>query len=398
MTSRATRFATLAGLVAGVAAVGVPAAHAAPVPVTTATTFQVTCNAVPSAFSGPTADGKPATVAVTAPPSVAPGETFDIVIDPGTVQIPNSVSGADVKKISRAKIDLPIPANAEFIGAGIADPGNLTAGVPASVIRVDEAGNPSATGSLLRLSGNNVTIGNGPSSSTSSHGGLAVNAQSGATTTLAFPKIRITLKAGASGTIEPVVRTAGAAGAFGTPESFLTFLPQVSHWLAGTIWAPTYCSPRDTPESGLNSGAGPLATIAIEGDPVDPGTGAETSATIDGPVSASTGEKVSFALNVAPETATGTAQFMVDGKPVGDPRPVVRGIARLDLTFGKPGVKVVTAVFTDSDGKQYTTASHVLTVTGGDTGPVDPQPENPGGTGSLGGLLPGLDLGSLGGR
>lgn len=396
MNSRATRFATLAGLVAGVAAVGIPAAHAAPAPVTTSSTFQVTCNAVPSAFSGPTADGKPATVTVTAPPSVAPGEIFDIEIDPGTVQIPNSVSGANVQKISRAKIDLPIPSNAELISAGVADPGNLTAGVPASVIRVDEAGAPSATGSLLRLSGNNVTIGNGPSSSTSSHGGLAINAQAGATTDLAFPKIRMTLKAGPSGTIEPSVRTAGAAGTFGTSESFLTFLPQVSHWLAGTIWAPTYCSPRDTPESGLNSGAGQLASIAVEGDPVDPGPGTQTSATIDGPAAVHVGEKASFVADIAPETATGTVQFMVDGKPVGEPRPVVRGVARLDLTFEKAGTKSVTAVFSDAGGQPHTTMAHMLTVTGDDTGPVDPQPGNPG-LGSLAGILPGLDLGSLAG-
>lgn len=394
MNCRATRFTTLAGLVAGVAATGISAATAAPAAVTTETTFQVTCQAVPSAFTGPTSDGKPATVKVTAPSSVAPGETFDIEIDPGAVSIPNSVSGANVQKISRAKIDIPIPSNAEFVSAAIANPGNLTAGTPTSVIRVDEAGNPSATGALLRMSGGNVTIGNGPSTSTTSHGGAAINAQPGDTTVLAFPTVRITLRAGQSGTIEPGVRTAGAAGKFGAAESFLTFLPQVSHWLAGTIWAPTYCSPRDTPEAGLNAGAGALATIAIAGDPVEPGNpGTATSATIEGPAAVSTGEKAALSANVSPESVSGTVQFIVDGAPVGDSRPVVRGIARLDLTFDKAGTKSVTAVFTDADGKTHVTAPFTLTVTGSETSPTDPEPEKPG---SLD--FGSLDFGSLTGR
>lgn len=399
MSSRLTRLTTIAGLIAGAAVVSTSAAAAAPAPITTASTFEVTCRAVPSAFAGATSDGKPATVKVLAPPTVAPGETFDIEIDPGTVQIPNSVSGANVQKISRAKIDIAIPANAEYVTAAIADPGNLTAGASASVIRVDESGNPSASGPILRLSGDNLTIGNGPSSSTNSHAGMAINAQSGANTTIAFPNVRITLKAGASGTIEPKVRTAGSAGTFGAPESFLTFLPQVSHWIGGTIWAPTYCSPRDGEGGPLNAGAGPLATIAIGGDtgPVDPDPGTMVSAAIEGPATATTGDKLSYSVKVSPETATGTVQFKVDGKQVGDPRPAVRGVARLDLTFNTAGSKSITAVFTDSGGKQHTTAAHALTVTGGDTGPVDPEPGNPGGAGSLANILPGLDTGSLSG-
>ncbi|MGW6378672.1 Ig-like domain-containing protein [Rhodococcus sp. NPDC055112] len=398
MPSRSIRLATIVGVVAGAAAVSAPAATAAPAAVTTTSTFQVTCRAVPSAFAGATSDGKPATVTVSAPPTVAPGETFDVEIDPGIVQIPNSVSGANVQKISRAKIDLAVPANAEFVAAAVADPGNLTAGAPASVIRVDESGNPSASGPILRLSGGNVSIGNGPSASTNSHAGMAINAQSGANTDIAFPKVRITLKAGASGTIEPKVRTAGAAGTFGTPESFLTFLPQVSHWIGGTIWAPTYCSPRDGESTALNAGAGALATIAI-GDtgPVDPGPGTEVSAAIEGPTTATTGDKLSYAVRVSPETTNGTVQFKADGKAVGDPRPVVRGLARLDLTFNTAGSKSITAVFTGTDGKQHTTAAHTLTVTGGNTGPVDPEPGNPGGAGSLANILPGLDTGSLSG-
>lgn len=121
-------------------------ATAAPVVETTSTTFQATCRAVPSAFSEPSSDGKPSTVRVSASAVVALGRVFDIDLDPGSVQIPNDVSGAIVKKISRLKIDLPIPANAEFVSATVTDPGNVVAGKPASVVRVNEDGTPVADG------------------------------------------------------------------------------------------------------------------------------------------------------------------------------------------------------------------------------------------------------------
>ncbi|SEL37179.1 Ig-like domain-containing protein [Rhodococcus maanshanensis] len=379
MSSRALCLTTLVGLAAGAAVVTATSAGAAPI--TTTSTFQVTCHAVPSAFAGPQSDGKSVTVRVTAPPTVAPGETFDVEIDPGTVQVPNSTSGANLKEISRAKIDFAIPANAQFVTATVADPGNLTAGTPASMIRVDESGTPTSTGQILRLSGNNVTIGNGPSSSTNSTGGMTLNPDSGDTTTIRFPKTRITLTAGNAGTIEPRLRTSGAAGTFGSPESFLTLLPRFGHWLAGNIWAPTSCSPRDGEGAGLNDGAGPLASIAISG--VDPGT--QVSAAIEGPATGATGAKLPFTVKVTPDTATGTVQFKVDGKPVGEPQPVNAGLARLDLSFDQAGTKSVTAVLTTEDGNQHTTAAHTVTITakGG------PNPQNPGGIGSL-------DTGSLG--
>ncbi|MDJ0113061.1 hypothetical protein QM646_41845, partial [Rhodococcus erythropolis] len=149
MSKRLLNAALLTGLLAGGTAVAVIPATAAPVAETTSTTFQVTCRAVPSAFSGPSSDGKPATVRVSAPSVVAPGQVFDIDVDPGSVQIPNDVSGASVKKISRLKIDLPIPTNAEFVSATVTDPGNVVAGKPASVIRVNEDGTPAADGPIL---------------------------------------------------------------------------------------------------------------------------------------------------------------------------------------------------------------------------------------------------------
>ncbi|MGW6374986.1 Ig-like domain-containing protein, partial [Rhodococcus sp. NPDC055112] len=357
MSSRALCLTTLVGLAAGAAVVTATTASAAPI--TTTSTFQVTCRAVPSKFAGPQSESKSVTVRVTAPPTVAPGETFDVEIDPGAVQVPNSTSGANLKEISRAKIDFAIPLNAQFVTATVSDPGNTTAGTPASMIRVDESGAPSDTGQILRLSGDNVTIGNGPSSSTTSTGGMTLNPDSGGTTTIRFPKSRITLKAGKAGTIEPKLRTSGAAGTFGSPESFLTLLPRFGQFFVGDIWAPTSCSPRDGAGAGLNTGAGPLASIAIGA--VDPGP--QVSAAIEGPATGATGAKLPFTVRVTPDTATGTVQFKVDGQAVGDPRPVNAGVARLDLSFDQAGTKSVTAVLTTEGGKQHTTAAHTVTIT-----------------------------------
>ncbi|AQA25427.1 hypothetical protein BTZ20_3584 [Rhodococcus sp. MTM3W5.2] len=358
MSAPLLRVTSLTALIVGAAAVGGFSASAAPAgPITTTSTFQVTCKAVPSAWSGPTSGTKPTTVKVSAPPTVAPGEAFDLEIDPGTVQIPNSVSGASLGKMSRPKIDIPIPANSEFVSAAIADPGNMTAGAAASVIRVDESGNPSPAGQILRVSGDNVTIGNGPSSSTNSHGGLAINAQSGDTTSVAFPKFRITLKAIASGTIEPKLRTAGAAGQYGSPESFLTFLPQVSHWLGGTIWAPTYCSPRDAEGSALNAGAGPLATITV-GSAVS-----DTTTTLNVPATAKAGTAVDLTATVAPAAATGTVQFKDGATNIGNAVPVNNGTATLKHTFATNGAHPVTAVYSgDATNKPSTSAAATVTV------------------------------------
>ncbi|MFG1785163.1 Ig-like domain-containing protein [Rhodococcus oryzae] len=356
MSTPFLRITSLATLMVGAAAVSGFSASAAPAaPITTTSTFQVTCLAKPSAWSGPTPGTKLSTVKVTAPPTVAPGESFDVVIDPGSVQIPNSVSGASLERMSRPKIDLPIPANADFVSAAIADPGNMTAGATASVIRVDGSGNPSPSGPFLRVSGDNGTIGNGPNSSTNSHGGLAIDAQSGDTTRIAFPTVRITLKAGASGTIEPKLRT--AAGDYGSPESFLTFLPQVSHWLGGTIWAPTYCSPRDSDGGPLNSGAGPLATINV-GAAV-----ADTTTTLNVPATAKAGTAVDLTATVVPAGATGTVQFKDGATNIGNAVPVNNGTATLKHTFATNGAHPITAVYSgDAANKASTSAAATVTV------------------------------------
>lgn len=393
MFRRSISLATAAGFTLASAIALAPSAIAAGTVTTTTTGFDVTCRAVPSKFAGAQTQTASASVTVTAPSTVSPGEVFTVAIDPGTVTVPNSTSGAALQKVNRVKIDLAVPENAEVVGHEVTSAGSFGAAATPTVTRVDDAGDPNPNGTVLRLSGDNQTIANGPSTSTSSRGGMTANPLAGDTSVLAFPTVRLTLRAGDSGTITPRVRTAGAAGTFGSGESFLTFLPEVRHGLVGTIWAPTYCQPRDTAEAPVNAGAGALATITIGDtgpvDPGDPDVPAELTATLEGPTTVRAGEKASFAVRPSDPATRGTVRFYADDRPVGDPRPVADGVARLDLTFHKAGTKKVHAVLTAEDGTTATTAPISLTVTGDDGGGSDPTPGDPepgGGTGSLGSL------------
>lgn len=341
--------------------IAMPASAAEPVPPTTTTTdFAVLCRAVPSAYADPAVAGKDVSVKVIAPSEVAPGQAFDAVIDAGSIAMPNSVSIASVQQISRAKLDLLVPDNAELLSAEVADPGNVTAGTTASVTRVDASGNPSASGSILRLSGGNATIGNGPSSSTTSAGGLAIKAQSGAETLVTFPKIKLRLKALDEGSVDIRLRTGGAADIFGSPESFLTFLPQLSAFLIGTIWAPTSCSPRDTEGGSLNAGAGALATVSVRGEEV---TTVDPTVRLVVPEEIVADEPASFHVEVTPETATGKVRYLVDGAVVAEV-PVTRGLAYVDLTFSRPGSKNITAVFVGDDGSELRSMTMPVLVPG----------------------------------
>ncbi|MFL0578195.1 Ig-like domain-containing protein [Dietzia sp. 179-F 9C3 NHS] len=382
-----------ASLTIGTLAV-IPVATAAE-PTTTRSSFTTFCRAVPSAYSGAQEQSGVADVAITAPESVQPNQPFTATVDPGTVAIPNSTSGASLQRAARFKIDMEVPSGAEFLGATIVDPGTFTSGVAPSVIRVDEAGNPSATGTILRLSGGNQTIGNGPSSSTSRSGGMTTLPQGGSETVVRFPTFALNLRAGESGSVEARLRTAGAASQFGSAESFLTFLPMVRHGLAGNINAPTYCQPRDSASGPLNSGGGVLRAVPITGEPWA-GETYEVTTALEATAETGTGDVAHLVARVAPTDIPGTVQFLVDGVPVGSPRGVVDGVARLDVTFGSPGEKTVTAQFTaDPDFVGVVLAPPggpaTVTVTGEPTGPDTPT-DPPADTGSLGSLT-----GSLGG-
>lgn len=221
---------------------------------------------------------------VSAPSTAAPGQEFTYRIQPGAGSYPDKksapiVGSATVTNISRVKYDFEIPANATFVRAAVVDgTGVNLAGTTPNVLRVNESGSVDAAGTILRLSGNNEVIGNSPSSSASSDGGILIpktkkkldgTASADGSTWFRLPAIDVTLKAGDSGAIQPRVRIGSGADAKKNAANFNTQLAKASAF--GTQYAPTYCTPRDSENGALNAGAGPLATIAItEAGPVDP--------------------------------------------------------------------------------------------------------------------------------
>lgn len=366
---------------------------AATAPVTSTKSFDITCEVTPSAsIVDPLTVTTEAAIQVTAPESVETGEVFTVDLQVDGVTVPTSFEGISATDVSRIKLDLDVPDNAEFISAQILDPGSFTAGVAPSIIRIDENGVPSTTGDYLRLSGANQTIGNGPNVSRTSPAGMAVRPSGGDETTLTFPRLRLVLEAGEPGVVEPGIRTDGQAGVFGSDESFVSLLARANAPIIGTVSAPVTCQPRSSATAPLNEGAGPLTTIdVLEPGPVDPGS---VVTRVEGPATTDVGEAASFAANVGvaededtiADVDGGSIQFFADGAPIGAPRPVVRGIARLDMTFNVPGTKLVTAEYTDADGNSAPLSNtHVLAVIGSEpepTDPVEPAPAEPTG-GSL---------------
>lgn len=375
--------------------------NAATPPVTTTETFDITCEVTPStSLVDPLTVTTEAAIQVTAPDQVEAGEVFTVDLQVDGVTVPTSFEGISATDISRIKLDLEVPDNAEFVSAQVLDPGSFTAGVTPSVIQVDENGVPSTSGDYLRLSGGNQTIGNGPNVSRRAPGGMAARPSDGAETTLTFPQLRLVFQADEPGVIEPGIRTAGQAGVFGTDESFISLLARASVPIVGTVYAPVTCQPRSAVDAPINDGA--LKTIDVaEPGPVDPGS---IITRVEAPATTDLGEPAAIAAHVGvaedDESVTGldggTVQFYADGAPVGDPRPLVRGIARLDMTFNVAGTKLITAEYTDADGTSAPLSSvHVLTVVGPEPDPTDPEdPADPTPTEPTGGSLSAI-FGSL---
>lgn len=330
-----------AGALAGITMLaGVPAAAA---PVTTA--FKASCLATPSAVAGPQTQTDDAGVTVDAPETVGAGEEFDVTLLPSTISFPNSTSGANVVNVSRIKIDVAMPENVEFVGAEVVANTSIgLSGVTPNVLRVNENGTVDPNGTILRLSGNNVTIGNGPNSSKNSEGGIVAKATGGAQTTFQLPQVKARLKAGPSGDVEIKLRTAGTAGQWGKDQNFMTFLPRASAPLGITAWAPTQCTPRDSASAPLNAGAGALATTRIiEADK-------QTTTTVVAPGAVKNGDQVTLTANVAPAATGGTVQFALGGSPLGGPVDVVDGAASITHTFDTDGDFTVTAEYTGTAG------------------------------------------------
>ena len=247
-----------------------------------------------------------------------------VTIQPGPIAFPGSASGATVQNVSRIKVDVDVPANATLVEATIV-PGTSAglSGVAPNILRVNENGNVDPNGTILRLSGNNQVIGNSPSSSINSEGGIVVKAtgknvdgsnNADGYTQFQLPQVKAVLKAGDSGDVAMKVRTGGSAGAWNNDRNFLTFLPKAT--LVITAWAPTRCTPRDAENGPLNSGAGPLATTRIiEADKA-------TTTTVVGPANAKNGTPVTLSANVSGGANGGTVQFFDGDNPLEDAVPV----------------------------------------------------------------------------
>lgn len=341
------------GAVVGVTLLGGVPAQAAPV----TTTFGTACLATPStSLAGPEAQSQPGSVVVDAPARVNAGEEFEVTFQPGTISFPGSASIATISNVSRIKVDVDLPANATYLGAEIV-PGTSVglSGTPPNILRVNENGVVDAAGTILRLSGNNQVIGNSPTSSASSEGGIVVaktgknvdgSSNADGYTQFQLPKVKARLKAGDSGTIDMKVRTGGNAGKWNDDKNFLTFVPKASAAFVGTVWAPTRCSPRDAADANapLNNGAGPLASIQVtQADKA-------TTTTVVGPAAAKNGTPITLTANVAPAVDGGTVQFKDGGTPLGDPVTVAGGSASISPIFSTDGDHSVTAEFTGTTG------------------------------------------------
>ncbi|MCS4257411.1 hypothetical protein M2405_005736, partial [Rhodococcus erythropolis] len=369
--SQLRRFAvpiTGTAMVAGMLLIGTPASAAI-----STTGFKTAC--VAGSIIGDVHKVTDNLITVDAPASVQPGETFTYRIQPSGTSYPDKDSGATTTNLSRLKVDYAIPANATFVSAAVVAGTSVGLdSVAPNVLRVNDSGNVDGSGGILRLSGNNQVIGNSPTTSTNSEGGIRVpkskknldgSTNGNGDTWFRLPAVDVTMVAGATGVIQPKVRTAGTAGNLGASENFSTQLAKAS--FLGTQWAPTRCSPRENKDTTpLNAGAGPLATISIASAPVD----VETTTSLSVPATAITGSAVDLTATVAPNNAVGTVQFKSNGAAIGSPVTVTAGVATLSHAFDAAGAQSVTADFTAGAGFVSSSAS-AQTVTVSDPAPVD---------------------------
>ena len=200
---KALHFSRLAALTA---AAVLPIALAAPASAATSVTFDCQANAP---IVGPQKVALNQDADVTAPPTVAPGAAFDVVIDPAPNAVPGTVSGNKVKNINTFALKIPIPANSSYVGA------DLTGG--------------SGLGSTPPT----ISVANGVAT-LSFPGPIAGGA------TFELPTVTAHLTAGQSGTIQTKL------GGTSYSDPGLTF-KAVASTIIGDLTAPTACFPNPSP-------------------------------------------------------------------------------------------------------------------------------------------------------
>ncbi|MGC0365182.1 hypothetical protein ABH922_003166 [Rhodococcus sp. 27YEA15] len=361
-TRRRITASTIIAVLAGSTVLAAIPASAAPVSVP----FDMTCLASPTpAVVKPLALTQGVELVVDAPETVTPGQIFDVTVGTGPIQVPDVSDQAKFKNVSRVKIDLQMPENAKLVEASVVPNSSFgLTGVTPNILRVNDNGNADPNGTILRLSGNNAVIGNGPDSNKKSEGGIVVaitgNQADGTphpdgATEFLLPKIKLTLEAANSGDIGVKVRTAGAAARYGDDRNFLTFLATGSVPVFGTAWVPAQCSPRDDENAGLNSGADPLSTTRIV---------APTTTTVVGAAAVKNGKAVTLSANVAPAANGGTVQFYNNDTELEAPATLTRGSASITTTFDEDGDQAITAVYSGTTGFTGSTSPvKIVTVT-----------------------------------
>ncbi|GAA4482920.1 hypothetical protein GCM10023094_33790 [Rhodococcus olei] len=355
-------------LTAGLALIGTPASA-------DTVNFQTSCQATPStSLAGPQHKVVAASATVTAPATVTPGQTFTYRIQPGPGSYPDSESGGTTAGLSRLKFDFEIPANATLVEATVVPgTGANLGGVAANVLRVNNSGNVDAAGPFLRLSGNNQVIGNSPTSSGNSEGGITApklkknldgSANSGGNSVFQLPAVDVTVVAGSAATITPTLRVSGNAANYNADENYSTSLAKASAPLVGTVWAPTRCVPKNSSTGALNAGGGPLATITVAAPDQ------ATTTTLSAPATATTGVGVELKATVAPAPTGGTVQFKDGDTNIGAPVPVTGDTATRTHTFATAGAHAITAVYSGGAGFTGSTSAAATVAVSGPA-PVD---------------------------
>ncbi|MFL0577755.1 hypothetical protein [Dietzia sp. 179-F 9C3 NHS] len=175
----------LASLVAGASmalstAVAVaPAAHAQTDPVNDPTEVTYVCRG-----NNPgNAPGSPITVTTTAPASVAPGEVFTVVLDPGEMR-------NNSRNHARFTYDIALPDNATLVDSRLVGRATNMGGTP-SLVRVNSQTKVNqADGDALRIWGG-ASARWGTSSGTGNSGGLTVSSNQN----FRFPTVEMTFRA-----------------------------------------------------------------------------------------------------------------------------------------------------------------------------------------------------------
>jgi dehydratase len=177
-------------------------------PASAATTVNLDCQAN-APIVGPQQLNLSQDATVTAPATVAPGGSLQVVVAPAPTTVPTTVSGYTVKQLTGFALKVLVPANSTYVSATLSGGSGLGSTPP-----------------TIAVSGGVATI--------SFPGPIAGGA------TFQFPTVTIALTAAASGSIETHL------GGTSYTDPGLTFTAVVSS-IIGDISAPTACFPNPSP-------------------------------------------------------------------------------------------------------------------------------------------------------